>query len=442
MPDLVVIGGGPAGTAAALAASSRGARVVLVERGSLGGTCVHAGCIPSGALHVTADLYRKTAQASARGVLTTNPQLSWPQIHEWVSHVVVETAVRVRTVLGFAGVEVIEASAGFSGPGAVAVGEELMEGVPVIVATGAGEVVPDLPGEASIPILTNSGAMAVARTPPRLVVLGGGRFSLEWAGFFATIGSEVNVVAGSQSILPDEDSDLTGFLQLLMEERGIRFLLGSHLEEVDGSNVTIDGEQVATDAVLVADDRRANVVGLGLAAAGVEVGPSGEIVVDDRCRTSVGGVFAAGDVTGPPWLSNRAAAQGEVAAVNALGGEARIRPDRIPRSVNTIPELAAVGLTEAQALASGLDVAVGFADLAGSARAIALGDPRGGLKLVADVEFGEILGAHMVGVGAVETIAQVVAAMEAEVHYRDLAKPYHLHPSMAELVTEAARAIG
>jgi dihydrolipoamide dehydrogenase len=163
--------------------------------------------------------------------------------------------------------------------------------------------------------------------------------------------------------------------------------------------------------------------------------------VDALCQTKLPGVWAAGDVTGPRWLSNRARAQGEAAAANALGGSVRVREERLPRSVNTHPELAAVGLTETEAAARGIEVAVGFADLATSARAITLHRTAGALKLVVDPEFGEILGAHMVGVGASEVIAQVAVAMQLEADYRDLVRVAHVHPTLAELVTDAAASI-
>jgi dihydrolipoamide dehydrogenase len=152
-------------------------------------------------------------------------------------------------------------------------------------------------------------------------------------------------------------------------------------------------------------------------------------------------VWAAGDVTGPRWLSNRARAQGEAAAANALGGTVKVHEERLPRSVNTHPELAAVGLTEAEAAARGIEPAVGFADLAASPRALTLDRAAGALKLVVDPEFGEILGAHMVGVGASEVIAQVAVAMQLEADYRDLTRVAHVHPSLAELVTDAAASI-
>jgi dihydrolipoamide dehydrogenase len=280
--------------------------------------------------------------------------------------------------------------------------------------------------------------MALSSPPSSLVVLGEGRFSIEWADLLASAGSRVTVVSSGDRILPDEDPDMASFLQILLEERNVRFILEAEVEDASGAPLVVAGEKLEADAVLTADARKPNVEDLNLEAAGLAVGPGGEIVVDAGCRTSVEGVFAAGDVTGEPWLSNRASAQGEVAAINATGGSAKVRPERIPRSVNTHPELAAVGLTEEQAWARGAQVGLRIADLATSMRAATLGDPRGALKLVVDEEFGEILGGHMVGVGAIEVIGQVAAAIEAEIDYRDLAKAHHIHPSMAELVAQAA----
>jgi len=244
-------------------------------------------------------------------------------------------------------------------------------------------------------------------------VMGAARFSLEWADLFAAAGSRVTVVVPGERVLPDEDADLAGFLQLTLEERGVAF--------------ATDAPDTDAEAVLSADSREPNVPGLE---------------VDETCRTSLQGVWAAGDVTGPRWLSNRARAQGEAAAANALGVRTqKVREERLPRSVNTHPELAAVGFTEAEAEARGIAAAVGFADLAANPRALTLDRAAGALKLVVDPDFGEILGAHMVGVGASEVIAQVAVAMELEADYRDLARVAHVHPSLAELVSDAAASL-
>jgi dihydrolipoamide dehydrogenase len=398
--DLVVVGGGPAGVAAALTGRRAGAEVVLLERGLLGGTCVHAGCIPSAAYHTAASTLHDLRRAGALGVEVGGGTLAWDRVQAWASRASEAVAAGVRAQLSYAQVTV-EPRAATVGPGGV----DGYEGVPTVVAAGARSVAP-------AGMLSNDTVMGLAEPPASLLVLGAARFSLEWADLFAAAGSRVTVVVPGDRVLPDEDADLAGFLQLTLEERGVAFVA-----EAPGA---------AAGPVLSADSREPNLPGLD---------------VDAACRTSLPGVWAAGDVTGPRWLSNRARAQGEAAAANALGGAVKVREDRLPRSVNTHPELAAVGLTEAEAAVRGLEAAVGFADLAASPRALTLDRAAGALKLVVAPEFGEILGAHMVGVGASEVIAQVAVAMELEADYRDLARVAHVHPSLAELVSDAAAAV-
>ena len=428
MAELLVLGGGPAGVAAARTAAGMGTRVSLVERAALGGVCVHAGCIPAGAFYRTVEVLDQVSHAGTAGVVAHEARVDWPRMQGWVGSVVRRAASITRASLEAAGVQFLAGSARFTAPDRVEAAGRVFEGVPVVVATGAASYLPAAAEGSSCPALTNDEAMALDRAPSRLLVAGAGRFSLEWADFFAHLGSQVIVVAPGERILPDEDADLAGYLQLLLEERGIDFRLGSP---------NLDG--IEADAVLFADSRRPNLS--GLEAATLELGPEGGVLIDAGGRTSVPQVFAAGDATGAPWLSNRARAQGIAAATNALGGSAKVRGERLPRSVNTHPELAAVGLSEEQARARGIEPAIGFGELATSLRAITLGEDKGALKLIVDPEFGEIVGAHMVGAGATEVIAQVVAAMELEADYRDLARVHHLHPSLAELVTDAVAAI-
>jgi len=430
MTDLLVVGSGPGGVAAALTAARLGARVTLVERSGLGGTCVHAGCIPSGALHRTVTVLDEVLGASRVGVEVGAARVNWDRMQAWSGSVVQSAAHLTRVSLEAARIEVLATTARFTGPRSVQAAGRLFESTPVVLATGAMTVLHQPASNGSRRVLSNEDAMALAGAPDRLLVSGAARFSIEWADFFNHLGTTVTVSAPDERILPDEDADIAGLLQLLLEERGIRFLLGSAgVDETDA------------DAVLAADERAPNPGDLDLDATGVMTGAGGEIGIDTRCQTSVPGIFAAGDVTGPPWLSNRARAQGVVAATNALGGSARFRPERIPRSVNTHPELAAVGLTEAQATAGGGQVAVGIGEMVTSLRGITRGEARGALKLVVDPEFGEILGGHMIGAGATEVIAQVAAAMELEADYHELGRVQHLHPSLAELVTDAIASI-
>jgi dihydrolipoamide dehydrogenase len=430
MTDLLVVGSGPGGVAAALTAARLGARVTLVERSGLGGTCVHAGCIPSGALHRTVTVLDEVLGASRVGVEVGAARVNWDRMQAWSGSVVQSAAHLTRVSLEAARIEVLATTARFTGPRSVQAAGRLFERTPVVLATGAMTMLHQPASNGGRRVLSSEDAMALAGAPDRLLVSGAARFSIEWADFFHHLGTTVTVSAPDERILPDEDADIAGLLQLLLEERGIRFLLGSAgIEETD------------VDAVLVADERAPNLANLDLDATGAMTAAGGEIAIDTRCQTSVPGIYAAGDVTGPPWLSNRARAQGVVAATNALGGSARFRPERIPRSVNTHPELAAVGLTEAQATAGGGQVAVGIGEMVTSLRGITRGEARGALKLVVDPEFGEILGGHMIGAGATEVIAQVAAAMELEADYHELGRVQHLHPSLAELVTDAIASI-
>ena len=431
MAELLVIGGGPGGVAAAQTAVRQGSAVTLVEQAAPGGTCVHAGCIPAGAYHRAVSVLDELERAEAIGVLARHDGIDLERVQGFVGRVVNRAAGLTRAALQSAGVEVIAAPARFTAAGRVECDGRVIEGVPVIVATGATSVVPDQPPVRGGTVLTNTDAMALHRIPDDIVVAGAGRFSLEWADFFAHLGAQVTVVSPAERVLPGEDADMAGFVQMILESRGVKFELG----------VAADHPLPDAGAVLFADSRSPNVAELGLETAGVETDSDGAVVVDGQCRTTAGGVFAAGDVTGPPWLSNRARAMGLVAATYALGGTCPYHPERLPRSVNTHPELAAVGMTEEQAAAAGIEAAVGYGELSTSLRGITLGEDQGALKLVVDTEFGEILGAHMVGVGATEVIAQVAAAMELEADYRDLARVQHLHPSLGELVTDAIATI-
>lgn len=386
--------------AAALRARRMGADVVLHEPGGLGGVCVHAGCIPSAAYHSTAGFLRDLRRAGSYGVAGGEGRLDWGRMQAWATQASETVADQVAAQLRFAGVRVEPVTA-VIGPSGV----DGYPGVPAVVAAGGRSVAPE-------GAISNDAVMGLTRPPGSLLVVGAGRFSLEWADLFAAAGSRVVLVAGEADVLPGEDAELVEFLRGALEERGIRF-------------VTARPEEPA-DVVLCADTREPSLPGLA---------------VDESCRTGLAGVWAAGDVTGPPWLSNRARAQGDVAAANALGAAGRVREERLPRSVHTEPELAAVGLTEAAATARGLQVAVGIAELASNARAVTVGRPAGALKLVVDPEFGEILGAHMVGHGAREVVNQVALAMGLEADYRDLLRVAQVHPSLAELVTEAAAVI-
>lgn len=436
---LVVIGGGPAGVAGALVARMGGADVTVVERARLGGTCVHAGCVPSAALHRAARARREAESASRFGIGTGEVTTDWSALQGWVGSVVQHAGSLSPAALEATGIPVLGTGARFVGPGRIEAGDRCFENTAVLIATGARPAPPPLPGRPARPPLTNDGVMALDHAPATVVILGAGRFSVEWADFLRAMGSEVTVVCEQERILAGEDADLAGFLHLVLEERGVRFLLGTRVEAVDGDTVITSRGTHTAQAIVCADERAPNTAGLELDLAGVETTTAGAVIVDDHLRTTAAGVFAAGDVTGPPWLTNRAAAEGVAAARNILGEAAVVNRTRIPRAVNTDPPLAAVGLTLEEAAASGRLGGPRICDLSASPRAIAIGDPRGALKLVVDEDTGEILGGHMVGADAPEVIAQVVLAMDAEIEFQRLSWIFDVHPSMSEAIAQAVR---
>jgi dihydrolipoyl dehydrogenase len=437
--NLLVIGGGPAGVAAALIARSLGATVTVVESTHLGGTCLNAGCVPSAALHRAAYAKRDAQTAERFGISVGNITTDWLRLQGWAGSAVKAAGSFSRTALEEAGIPVIDGAARFVGPGHIETADRGFQNMAVVIATGARSAPPLLPGKPARPPLTNDGVLALDHTPARVMIIGAGRFSLEWADFLHAMGSKVTVVCDSTRVLPGEDADLAGFLQLVLEERGVRFLLGEAVENVDGDHVRTSGGDLVADAIVCADERIPNTAGLGLDTAGLAVTDAGALIVDEHLHTTAEGVFAAGDVTGPPWLTNRATLEGVAAARNALGDTVVVNRARIPRSVNTDPPLAAVGLTVEQATATGQPATLRMFDLALSPRAITLGDPRGALKLVIDEDTGQILGGHMVGPHATDVIAQLALAIEAEIDYRKLASTFVIHPSMSEAIAQAIR---
>lgn len=437
--NLIVIGGGPAGVAAALAARMLGAKVTVVERSHLGGTCVHGGCIPSAALHRAAHAKREAETGARFGIRADGVSVDWAALHAWVGSVVKRSGTFPAFALEANGIPVLSTEARFVGPGHIEAGDRCFEPTSVVIATGASSVAPVLPGHPARAPLTNDGVMALDHAPKDVVILGAGRFSIEWADFLQTMGSTVTVVAEQERILSGEDAELAGYLQLLLEEHGVRFSLGTTVDAVNGGKVVTSSGAYAADAVVCADTRRPNTSGIGLDAGGVTLDDDGAVIVDGYQRTVASTVFAAGDVTGPPWLTNRAMVEGITAARNALGDNVVVNRNHIPRAVNTDPPLAAVGLTVAEASSAGRTVGLRMCDLSLCPRAIAVGAPSGALKLVVDEDSGEILGGHMVGPQATEVIAKVVLAMHAEVGYASLGTVFDVHPSMAEAVAQAIR---
>ncbi len=443
---LVVIGSGPGGYHAAIRAAQLGMEVACVERDALGGVCLNVGCIPTKALlHVAAAL-REGKHASEFGVSFGEPSVDLEQVEKWKSGIVKKLTGGVKQLLKGNGVTVLEGHAKVVEPNAVEVGGERVTFEKLIIATGSRPIsIPgfDLDGER---IVDSTGALTMSEVPKRFLALGGSAIGLEFADVYAAMGSDVTVVEMLNQIVPTADPDIAKELRRSLEKRGMTIRTGSKAvkqqQTDDGIEVTLEAgdgatETITVDRVLVAVGRRPNGHDLGLEAIGVTVDERGFVPVNEHLQTDVEHVYAIGDVARPPLLAHKAMKEGLVAAEHAAGKPAAY-DTLAPSVIYTSPELASVGMTEAEAKEAGITVRVGSFKLAALGRAMTLGVNEGLIKLVGDAETDLLLGFHMVGPGAGDHAAEAALALEMGATLEDLALTQHAHPTISEGIMEAA----
>ena len=435
--DLAVVGSGGAAMAAAIAASRAGRSVVLVERGTLGGTCVNVGCVPSKTLLAAAGARHSALTNPFPGVPTTAGPTDLAALVAQKDELIgLLRQAKYADVAAAYDVEVLPGQARFRDQDTLVVdGLELRAGA-YLVATGAEPAVPDLPGLDGVDYLTSTTAMELSELPHSLMVIGGGYVGVEQAQLFAHLGSDVTLIG---RLAPRAEPELADRLRAVFAGDGIT-VIEEHAVSVEptGTGVavtTTSGRRVTGQRLLVATGRRARTDGLNLSAAGIEVDARGFIVVDAHQRTTNHRVFGAGDVTGAPQYVYVAAAAGRVAAANALfidGGAARVDYTGMPQVMFTRPQLASAGFTEAQALARGYRCESRVLDLADVPRALANHDTRGAIKLVAEVESGKVLGVHALADGAGEIMLAATYAIKAGMTVDDVAKTWAPYLTMAE----------
>jgi len=435
--DLVIIGGGSAAFAAAIEAHQLGARVIMIERGTLGGTCVNIGCVPSKFLLRAAEVAHLAATRRYRGIRS---QLEAIDLAAHVAQkqdlIAALRREKYEELVDYYGWELLHGTARFVDPQTIAVGDRLIRARAFLIATGASPALPPLPGLAETPFLTSTSALDLERVPTSLLVLGAGYVALELGQAFQRLGSRVTLVQRRARLLPEIEPKLAEQLQQALAAEGIRFRLGAlpqRVERVPGGVrlivQTSDGREEALEAetLLVATGRRPNVDDLDLAAAGVELDARGAPRLDPTLRTTNPRIYAAGDVTLGPQFVYVAAAQGRLAARNALLGEQQIlRLDAVPAVIFTQPQLASVGLTRADAEARGHRAVTGFAPASVIARERVELQPFGGVFLVADAESGRILGVQALASAAGELIEAATLAVHAGLTLADLRE--HLAP--------------
>ena len=448
--DIAILGGGPGGYVAALYAAAKGARVALVERDRVGGTCVTVGCIPSKALLDSSHAFWITTHGEEHGIVVQGATFVLSKAVARKDAVVNQLVGGIELLLKGRKVDLIKGDGTLVSPGEIAVkaadGARSVKANAMIVATGSKVGVPPIKGLAEAKPLDNVGALALQEVPKRLIVIGGGVIGLELGTFFAEVGSKVTVLEMLPQPLSYADPELVRLLVRSLASKGLEVKANAKVTEVarKGKTVTvsyeIDGksESIEGDEVLLGAGRVANYS--GVENAGLKTERLG-IVVDERMRTSVNGVWAVGDCIGDvraPKLAHVASTQGEVAVDVILGEDAKMDYDVVPNVVYTHPEVATVGLTEVQAKEKYPDAKASRFSFKASGRALALGESDGLLKLVTGGAHGRILGVHIVGPNASELIAEATLAIRLEATAEDLVATIHAHPTLAETLREAA----
>lgn len=454
--DLVVVGSGPGGYVAAIRAAQLGMKTALIEKAQLGGVCLNWGCIPTKTLLRSADVLRLVKDAAQFGVKVATPIADVPAMMARSRAVATQLSKGVTHLMKKNGITVINGHARLQGKGSLTVtGEDgkvtQLQATHIVLATGARpRSLPNLPADGQS-VWTYREALMPPVVPKRMLIVGAGAIGIEFASFYHAIGVEVSVVEIADRILPVEDEEISAQVASSLQREGIqlhtRMTVNQAVRSGSAWQVTLESLdsgktvlQINVDVVLVAAGILGNVEDLGLEKTAVKVKKS-HIVTDDYCRTDEPGVYAIGDVAGAPWLAHKASHEGVLCVENIAGLHPhKLDPQRVPACTYSHPQVASVGLTEAQAKAAGHSVKVGKFPFVANGKAIAMGSTVGFTKVVFDAVSGELLGAHMVGEEVTEMIQGFAIAQTLETTEADLIATILPHPTMSESMHEAVLA--
>lgn len=443
---VIVIGGGIAGYPAAIKAARLGAQVTLLEKADMGGTCLNWGCIPTKSLLNAAEVAHTVENAAAFGIRAGKPQVDFPVVMKRKDQVVAQLRKGVESLVAAKKIELIREEARLLGPGkvlAAASGRELTADA-VILATGSAPAMPPIPGLEKAGAWDSNDFLAMKKLPASAVIIGGGVIGVEFAQILAGLGAKVTVLEMMNQVAPGLDREIAGLLAHALNGQGIEVITGATVSKAvkDGRQKRLHYQaggkeaQVEADCLIVAAGRRSVTPGMEPDKLGLAV-ENGAIKVDAGMATSLPGVWAAGDVVGGAMLAHVALAEGECAAVNALGGQRRMDYRAVPSCIYSRPEVASVGLSEEAAREKG-EIKVGRFRFAGCGKAVVSQGTEGLVKVITAAQHGEILGVHVIGPRATDLIAEGVLAMGLECTAEELAHAMHPHPTYSEALMEAA----
>jgi len=442
--DAIIIGGGQSGPFLAVRLAEAGQRVAIIERGSMGGTCVNNGCIPTKTMVASARAAHVARTAAPFGV-TTGPVSVDYDVVKARRDAIVAGSVKglVDWLAATKGVASIAGEARFTGPHEVEVNGERLTAPQIFINAGGRPVVPDWPGLKDVPYLTNVSLMDLAELPRHLVIVGGSYIAIEFAQMFRRFGSEVTVLEHGDRLISREDADVSGAVREILEGEGIAVRFGARDFAVvkDGAQVRVSfstggaAQSVTGSHLLVAAGRRPNCDSLSLEAAGIEVDRRGYIMIDDKLETNVPGIYAMGDINGRGGFTHTSYNDFEIVAANLLDGDDRKVSERIPaHNVYIDPPLGRVGMNETEAKVSGRKVLKGVLPMTRVGRARERGETQGFMKVLVDAESKLILGATLLGIEADEVVQSILHVMAAKQPYTLITRTMHIHPTVSELL--------
>lgn len=442
--DVAILGGGPGGYETAIRCSQLGLKTCLIEAKELGGTCLNWGCIPTKALLHSSEVYIEAKGAAEFGVNTGAVSFDFTKIMSRKDDILMRQRNGIRGLEKSHGVEVIKGFGVLTSSTTIDVGGQIIETDKIILATGSTPARPPIPGMDSINVLTSDDIFNLKACPDSIVIIGGGVIGIEFATFFANLDVKVTIVEMMPEILPGMDTEMKNLLAQTLSGKGVKIVTSAQVKKIESNGaVSIsyikDGQDADVQGAmcLVCVGRRPMTREIGLEAVGVKT-ERGFVGIDEHMRTNIQNVFAIGDITGKVQLAHVASAQGMIAAANCAGKNERMDYRFIPSCVYTSPELASVGMTAEKATSEGIDIRIGTFKIAGNGKAMVIGATVGLVKLITCAKTGEILGGQILSPRATDMITEIAAVMRSEGTIEELSTTIHPHPTLSEIILEAA----
>lgn len=445
--DVAVIGGGPGGYSAAIKAAQLGGSVIIFEKENLGGTCLNVGCIPIKCLLEKATLVDEIRKNTLNGIFKDAGLFSWKKIQEHKDTVVGKLTSGVESILKSYKIEIVKGKASVEGPGIVQLENtgQKFSAKNIIIATGSKAFLPGIKGMEGKNIIDSTGALSLKKVPISMAIIGGGVIGLEFASIYSTFGTNVIIIEMLPEIVCNEDRETTAGLRNELQKKGIKIVTGAKVEEIfDAKNTKVvkykkgnESYHYEAEYVLAAAGRVSNKEGIDTEKLGLELDIKGNIKVNGRLETNIKGIYAVGDVAGGFQLAHSAYAEAEAAAENCMGGNIEVKLDLMPRCIYTLPQFAAVGLTEEQCNERGIPYDKGVFPYSANGKALASDEADGFVKVLSHKHSGKLIGVHIVGSYATELVSSALTSMNLNAGVKDFCSMIFPHPTLSEIVKEA-----